>query len=51
MGSGRVISDRLDRLEAIEGWCRRMVLSLVGLLLPVARSSRSWCGAVDRRTA
>ena len=24
MGSARVISDRLDRLEALEGWCRRM---------------------------
>jgi tight adherence protein B len=30
MGSGRVISDRLDRLEALEGWCRRMADMLSG---------------------
>ena len=30
MGSGRVISDRLDRLEAVEGWCRRMADMLSG---------------------
>ena len=30
MGSARVISDRLDRLEALEGWCRRMADMLSG---------------------
>jgi hypothetical protein len=30
MGSGRVISDRLKRLEAVEGWCRRMADMLSG---------------------
>ena len=30
LGSGRVISERLDRLEALEGWCRRMADMLSG---------------------
>jgi len=30
MGSARVISERLDRLEAVEGWCRRMADILSG---------------------
>jgi tight adherence protein B len=30
LGAGRVVQDRMARLEALEGWCRRMADTLVG---------------------
>jgi tight adherence protein B len=30
LGSGRIVSERIDRLEALEKWCRRMADTLVG---------------------